>query len=60
MTLASAILNAAQGILFGNVKINIFCGSFEKDNSNIAKWPRYWQTTWMDLFVLLMGPSPTA
>ena len=41
-------------------EITFICGSFEKDLSNIAKWPCYWQTTWMDLFILLMGPSPTA
>ena len=42
------------------LEITFFCGSFEKDLSNIAKWLRCWQTTWTDLFVLLMGPSPTA
>ena len=35
---------------------SISCGSFEKDLSNIAKWSRCWQTTWTDLFVILMGP----
>ena len=38
------------------LEITFFCGSSEKDLSNIAKWPRCWQTTWTDLFVLLMGP----